>query len=91
MAQTKEEITQAFRDGKIDADTMLKQIREIEKRPFRLDVGEKGWLKIQFDGFRFPLNLALEQAEDLFSPEGVERVRDFIKANRKRFKVKAQD
>jgi hypothetical protein len=87
--RTKEQIAQDFKDGKIDFDTMQRELGALTKRPFRIDVGDKGWLKLQFDGFRFPVNLSLEQAEDVFSDEGVKRIREFIAANRKRFKVKA--
>jgi hypothetical protein len=86
---TKEEIAADFKAGRITLDEMTDKLAALAKKPFKLDIGDKGWLKINFDGFRFPVNMSLPQAEELFSEEGVQRVREFIEANRGKFKVKA--
>ena len=87
--KTAEEVAAAFRANEIDLDTMQAELARINRKPCGLDVGDKGWLKINFDGFRFPVNMAFEQANELFSDEGVARVREFLRGNKSRFKVKA--
>jgi hypothetical protein len=87
--KTKEQITQDFRDGKIDADEMIRQMAEASRKPPRFVVAEKsGWLSIYFDGLCFPVSVPYECAVALFSDEIVAAARDHLEANRGRFKVK---
>ena len=87
--KTKEQITKDFREGKIDADEMMRQMAEVSRKPPRFAVAEKsGWLSIYFDGLRFPVSVPYECAVDLFSDEIVAAARDYLEANRGRFKVK---
>ncbi|HEY7331244.1 MAG TPA: hypothetical protein VH592_26660 [Gemmataceae bacterium] len=87
--RTKEQITQDFRDGKIDAAEMMRQMREADRKPPRFAVAEKsGWLSIYFDGLRFPVSMPYECAVALFSDEQVAEVRAYLEANKSRFKVK---
>jgi hypothetical protein len=87
--KTKEQITQDFRDGKIDADEMIRQMAEVSRKPPRFAVAEKsGWLSIYFDGLRFPVSLPYESAVALFSDEQVAAARAYLEANKGRFKVK---
>jgi hypothetical protein len=89
--KTKEQIAQDFRDGKIGADEMLRQMREADRKPPRFAVAEKsGWLSIYFDGLRFPLSMPYECACLLFSDEQVAAARAYLEANKGRFKVKNQ-
>lgn len=86
--ERKKDLTEAFRKGKIDSDAFLREMKALTKQPIELDVGPKGWLLIRFEGFRFPCNLAYEPAVELFSEENVSRVREFLKVNKSRFKIK---
>ena len=87
--KTKEQITQDFRDGKIDADEMIRQMAEVNRKPPRFAVAEKsGWLSVYFDGLRFPVSMPFECAVALFSDEQVAAARAYLEANRGRFKVK---
>jgi hypothetical protein len=87
--KTKEQIAQDFRDGKIDADEMMRQMREADRKPPRFAVAEKsGWLSIYFDGLRFPVSMPYECAVALFSEEQVAAARTYLEANKSRFKVK---
>jgi hypothetical protein len=87
--RTKEQITQDFRDGKIDAEEMMRQLREADRKPPRFAVAEKsGWLSIYFDGLRFPVSMPYECAVALFYDEQVAAVRAYLEANKSRFKVK---
>jgi hypothetical protein len=86
---TKDEITQQFRDGKIDADEMMRQMREVNRKPPRFAVAEKsGWLSNYFDGLRFPVSMPFECAVARFSDEQVASARAYLEANKGRFKVK---
>jgi hypothetical protein len=94
MAQTKtkEQITQDFRDGKIDADEMMRQMAEANRKPPRFAVAEKsGWLSIYFDGLRFPVSMPYDCAVRLFSDDQVVAARAYLEANKGRFKVKNKD
>jgi hypothetical protein len=87
--RTKEQITQDFRDGKIDAEEMMSQMREANRKPPRFAVAEKsGWLSIYFDGLRFPVSMPYDCACLLFSDEQVAAARAYLEANKGRFKVK---
>jgi hypothetical protein len=87
--KTKEQITQDFRDGKIDADEMMRQMAEVNRKPPRFAVAEKsGWLSIYFDGLRFPVSMPYECAVALFSDDQVAAARAYLEANKGRFKVK---
>ena len=87
--KTKEQIAQDFRDGKIDADEMIRQMAEVNRKPPRFAVAEKsGWLSVYFDGLRFPVSMPFECAVALFSDEQVAAARAYLEANRGRFKVK---
>ena len=89
--RTKEQITQDFRDGKIDADEMMRLMREVNRKPPRFAVAEKsGWLSIYFDGLRFPVSMPYECAVALFSDEQVAAARTYLEANKGRFKVKSK-
>ena len=86
---TKEQITAKFRAGEIDSDTMLRLIAQADRKPPTFAVAEKsGWLSIYFDGLRFPTSLPVEAADELFTDENVARAREYIQANRGRFKTK---
>jgi hypothetical protein len=90
--KTKEQITKDFRDGKIDADEMIRQMAEASRKPPRFAVAEKsGWLSIYFDGLRFPVSVPYECAVALFSEEIVAAARAYLEANKGRFKVKNND
>jgi hypothetical protein len=87
--KTKEQIAQDFRDGKLDADEMLRQMAEVNRKPARFAVAEKsGWLSIYFDGLRFPVSMPYECAVALFGDEQVAAARAYLEANKGRFKVK---
>ena len=87
--QTKEQITQDFRDGKIDADEMMRRMKEVDRKPPRFEVAAKsGWLSIYFDGLRFPVSLPYDCAVSLFSDEIVAAARAYLSANKGRFKIK---
>ncbi len=87
--RTKDQIAQDFKDGKIDADEMMRQMREADRKPPRFAVAEKsGWLSIYFDGMRFPISMPYDCASLLFSDEQVTAARAFLDANKNRFKVK---
>jgi hypothetical protein len=89
MKLTKDEITAKFRAGEIDADKMLRLLKEAERKLPRFAVAEKsGWLSIYFDGLRFPVSMPFECACLLFSDEQVAAVRAYLEANKGRFKVK---
>ena len=87
--RTKEQIAQDFKDGRIDADEMLRLMADADRKPPRFAVAEKsGWLSIYFDGLRFPVSMSYECAAALFSDEQVAAARSYLEANRGRFKVK---
>jgi hypothetical protein len=87
--RTKEQIGQDFKDGKIDADEMLRQMKEADRKPPRFAVAEKsGWLSIYFDGLRFPVSLPYECACLLFNDEQVAAARAYMEQNKNRFKIK---
>jgi hypothetical protein len=87
--KTKDQIAQDFKDGKIDADEMMRLMTEVDRKPPRFAVAEKsGWLSIYFDGLRFPVSLPHDCACVLFSDEQVAAVRAFLDANKGHFKVK---
>jgi hypothetical protein len=87
--RTKEQITQDFRDGKIDAEEMMRQMRQADRKPPRFAVAEKsGWLSIYFDGLRFPVSMPYECAVTLFSDEQVAAARAYLETNKGCFKVK---
>lgn len=89
MKLTKEQITAKFRAGEIDADEMLRLLKEADRKPPRFAVAEKsGWLSIYFDGLRFPVSLPYDCACLLFSDEQVAAARVYLEANKGRFKVK---
>ena len=86
---TKDEITAKFRAGEIDADEMMRQMREVNRKPPRFAVAEKsGWLSNYFDGLRFPVSMPFECAVARFSDEQVASARAYLEANKGRFKVK---
>lgn len=86
---TKDQITAKFRAGEIDSDTMLRLMADVNKKPPEFAVAEKsGWLSIYFDGLRFPTSLPYEAAQELFTDENVRRVREYLAANKGRFKTK---
>ena len=90
--RTKEQIAQDFKDGRIDADEMLRLMGEANRKPPRFAVAEKsGWLSIYFDGLRFPVSMPYECAVSLFSDEQVAAARGYLEANKGRFKVKNKD
>ena len=87
--RTKEQITQDFRDGKIDAEEMMRQMKEADRKPPRFAVAEKsGWLSIYFDGLRFPVSMPYDCASLLLSDEQVAAARAYLEANKGRFKMK---
>lgn len=86
----KAELEAAFRNHEISFDEFTAYAAKLNRTPMKIEVGEKGWLKLKFDGFRFPVSMALPQVEELFSDEGVKQVRDFVAANKGKFKVKAE-
>jgi hypothetical protein len=87
--RTKEQITQDFRDGKIDAEEMMRQMKQADRKLPRFAVAEKsGWLSIYFDGLRFPVSMPYDCAVVLFSDEQVAAARVYLEANKGRFKVK---
>ena len=87
--KTKEQIAQDFKDGRIDADEMLRLMADANRKPPRFAVAEKsGWLSIYFDGLRFPVSMPYECAVALFSDEQVAATRAYLEANKTRFKVK---
>jgi len=89
---TKEQITAKFRAGEIDADEMLRLMKEADRKPPRFAVAEKsGWLSIYFDGLRFPVSMPYDCACLLFSDEQVAAARAYLEANKGRFKVKNKD
>ncbi len=89
MKLTKEQITAKFRAGEIDAEEMLRLMKEAERKPPRFAVAEKsGWLSIYFDGLRFPVSLPYDCACLLFGDEQVAAARAYLEANKGRFKVK---
>jgi hypothetical protein len=89
---TKEQITAKFRAGEIDADEMLRLLKEAARKPPRFAVAEKsGWLSIYFDGLRFPVSLPYDCACLLFNDEQVAAARAYLEANKGRFKVKNKD
>lgn len=89
MKLTKDEITAKFRAGEIDAEEMLRLLKEADRKPPRFAVAEKsGWLSIYFDGLRFPVSLPYDCACLLFSDEQVAAARAYLEANKGRFKVK---
>ena len=86
---TKDEITRRFRDGEIDADEMMRLMKEADRKPPRFAVAEKsGWLSIYFDGLRFPVSMPYECAVALFAEEQVAAARAYLEANQGRFKIK---
>jgi len=88
---SKEEITRKFRAGEIDAEEMMRLMKQAERQPPRFEVAEKsGWLSIYFEGLRFPTSLPFEAAEELFTDDNVRRVREYLAANKGRFKTKEQ-
>ena len=84
---TKDEITAKFRAGEIDAEEMMRQMAEVNRKPPRFAV-ESGWLSIYCDGLRFPVSMPYECAVVLFSDEQVAAARTYLEANKGRFKVK---
>ena len=89
MKLTKDEITAKFRAEEIDAEEMLRLMKEAERKPPRFAVAEKsGWLSIYFDGLRFPVSMPYDCACLLFSDEQVAAARAYLEANKGRFKVK---
>ncbi len=83
---TVEQITQQYREGKIDADTMLALIAEVKRKPPKFEVAVKsGWLSIYFDGLRFPCSMPYECAVALFKQETVEAARKYLEVNEARF------
>jgi hypothetical protein len=87
--RTKEQIAEDFRVGKIDADEMLRQMADANRKPPRFAVAEKsGWLSVYFYGLRFPVSMPYECAVALFSDEQVAAARAYLEANKGRFKVK---
>lgn len=89
MKLTKDEITAKFRAGEINAEEMLRLMKEADRKPPRFAVAEKsGWLSIYFDGLRFPVSLPYDCACLLFSDEQVTAARAYLEANKGRFKVK---
>jgi len=86
---SKEQITSKFRAGEIDAEEMMRLMKEVDRKPPQFSVAEKsGWLSIYFDGLRFPTSLPYEAAVDLFTDENVKRAREYLAANKSRFKTR---
>ena len=91
---TKDEITAKLRSGEFTADQAVEALQALKgavvRQPPHFRVGEKGGLSIYFEGARFPVNLFVEQADELFAEANVVRARQFVQDNHSKFKTREQ-
>lgn len=82
---TKEQIEKRVREGKMGLDEAMKLL----SGGVRFAVAEKsGWLSIYFPNRIFPVNMPIENADELLQADNLSKMREFIAENRDKFKTR---